>query len=460
MAACQRAADGKEHLFTAKFYQKRGIEMSKQEMFDKFIEFMARFAEIKAVAALRDGFIMTTPFTICGSVFLLIANLPIPGYPEFMAGVFGPNWTDPLNAVAGGTFNILGLIAVLTITYKFVEAEGCDAIMASVLALSTFVILLPPTVAAEGGAEVGNIIPKLWAGSNGVITAILVAFLTSYVVCYCEKNHIGIKMPASVPGGVVKAFEALTPGMILFTIAAVLYGVCHFAGTTTLPELIFTVIQTPLQGLSDTIVGGSVFSLLMTILFWAGVHGPNVVGGILNPLMIANSLENQQILDAGMQLLGNPSAHIMTIQVTDTLIKPGGCGATFGLLIASYLVARSQQMKSITKLATVPGLFNINEPVIFGLPIVFNPYMLVPFCLAQLSCLIIVYMSISVGFMAPFGAIQVPWTTPPIIAGFLMNGWQGAVVQIACLAASTAIYFPFVKVQDNAFVKDEQEEAA
>ena len=433
--------------------------MTKQEMFDKFVEFMARFAEYKAVAALRDGFIMTTPFTICGSLFLLFANLPIPGYPELMASMFGPHWTDPLNAVAGGTFNILGFIAVLAITYKYVEAEGCDAIMASILALAMFVIIMPASVAVDGGALAENVMPKLWAGSNGVITAIMVAFFTSVVCCWCEKNHIGIKMPAAVPGGVARAFEALTPGVILFTTAAVVFGLCHFIGNTTLPELIFAVIQTPLQGLSDTIVGGTVFSMLMTVLFWAGIHGPNVVGGILNPLMIANSLDNQKILDAGMSLLGNPDAHILTIQITDTLMKPGGCGATFGLLIASYLVARSQQMKTITRLGTVPGLFNINEPIIFGLPIVFNPYMIVPFCLAQLAVMLIAYGAIAVGFMAPFSAIQVPWTTPPIIAGFLMNGWQGAVVQIAGLAAATAIYFPFVKAQDNAFYKEEQSEA-
>lgn len=432
--------------------------MTKQEMFDKFVEFMARFAEYKAVAALRDGFIMTTPFTICGSLFLLIANLPIPGYPELMASMFGPHWTDPLNAVAGGTFNILGFIAVLAITYKYVEAEGCDAIMASILALAMFVIIMPASVAVDGGAMAENVMPKLWAGSNGVITAILVAFFTSIVCCWCEKNHIGIKMPAAVPGGVARAFEALTPGVILFTTAAAVYGLCHFIGNTTLPELIFAVIQTPLQGLSDTVVGGTVFSLLMTILFWAGIHGPNVVGGILTPLMIANSLDNQKILDAGMSLLGNPDAHILTIQITDTMMKPGGCGATFGLLIASYLVARSQQMKTITRLGTVPGLFNINEPIIFGLPIVFNPYMIVPFCLAQLAVMLIAYGAIAVGFMAPFSAIQVPWTTPPIIAGFLMNGWQGAVVQIAGLAAATAIYFPFVKAQDKAFYKEEQGE--
>lgn len=433
--------------------------MNKQELFDKFIEFMGRFAEIRAVAALRDGFIMTTPFTICGSVFLLLANLPIPGYGAFMAGLFGPDWTAPLNAVSGATFSILAFISVLAITYKYVEAEGGDAIMASILALSTFLIVLPPTIVSKGGETVTDVIPKAWAGSNGVITAILVSFIVAWTVCYCEKNHIGIKMPDAVPSGVAKAFEALTPGMILFTGGAVIYGLCHYIGATTFPELIFKIIQTPLQGLSDTLIGGSVIAALQSILFWAGIHGPNVVGGVVNPILIANSLDNQHIIDMGMQLAGNPDAKIITCQINDVFIKSGGCGLTFGLLIASWLSAKSTQMKSITKLATVPGLFNINEPVIFGLPIVFNPYLLVPFVLVPLLALIITYFSIALGFMSPFSAVQVPWTTPPIIAGLLLNGWQGAVVQIVIIAMSTAVYFPFVRAQDRAMLKEEQESA-
>lgn len=430
--------------------------MTKQELFDKFIEFMGRFAEIRAVAALRDGFIMTTPFTICGSVFLLLANLPIPGYAEFMAEIFGPEWTAPLNAVSGATFSILALIAVLAITYKYVEGEGCDAIMASILALSTFLIVLPPTLVTKGGETVGDIIPKAWAGSNGVITAIIISFLVSWVFCYCEKNHIGIKMPDAVPGGVAKAFEALTPGMILFTCGAVVYGLCHFVGATTFPELIFKIVQTPLQGLSDTLIGGSIIAALQSILFWAGIHGPNVVGGVVNPILIANSLDNQHIIDMGMQLAGNPDAKIITCQINDVFIKSGGCGLTIGLLLASWLSAKSQQMKSITKLATVPGIFNINEPVIFGLPIVFNPYLLVPFVVVPLLALVISYVSIAIGFMNPFSAVQVPWTTPPIIAGLLLNGWQGAVVQIIIITMATAVYFPFVRAQDKAMLKEEQ----
>ena len=434
--------------------------MSKQEIFDKFIEFMGEFAQIRAVAALRDGFIMTTPFTICGSVFLLLANLPIPGYPEFMASLFGKDWTAPLNAVAGGTFSVLAIIVVLAITYKFVENEGCDAMMAAILALSTFLIILPPSLVTKGGETVGDIIPKAWAGSNGVITAIFVAFFVSYIFCYCEKNHIGIKMPDAVPQGVARAFSALVPGMVFFTAASVLYGRCHYIGATTAPELVFKVIQTPLQGLSDTLGGGTIIIGLQSILFWAGIHGPNVVGGVVGPLLIANSLDNQHLLDMGMTLMNNPQAKIITCQINDVFTKSGGCGLTMGLLLAGVFTAKSNQLKSLMKMAFVPGLFNINEPIIFGLPIVFNPYLLVPFILVPIFAMFITYFAISVGFMAPFSAVQVPWTTPPIIAGFLLDGWQGAVIQIVNLVMAAAVYLPFLKAQDNVLLKEEKSDSA
>ena len=149
---------------------------------------MGNFAQIRAVAALRDGFIMTTPFTICGSIFLLIANLPIPGYGDFMASIFGSDWTAALNAVAGGTFNVLALIVVLAITYKFVANEGCDAIMAAILALSTFLIIIAADIDDCKRRNCRRYYPKAWAGANGVITAIIVAFFVSHVFCYCEKN--------------------------------------------------------------------------------------------------------------------------------------------------------------------------------------------------------------------------------------------------------------------------------
>lgn len=134
--------------------------MNKQEIFDKFIEFMGNFAQLRAVVALRDGFIMTTPFTIGGSLFLQLANLPVPGYAEFMASIFGQDWTAPLNAVAGATFSVLALIVVMSITNRFVSGEGGDASMASLLALATFLIVMPSEIMIESSEVVGGIIPK------------------------------------------------------------------------------------------------------------------------------------------------------------------------------------------------------------------------------------------------------------------------------------------------------------
>ena len=414
--------------------------MNRQELFNKFLEVMNRFAQIKAIVAVKDGFIMTTPFTICGSLFLLIACLPIPGWNELMVSMFGENWAAPLFAVCGGTFSILALIVVVCVTYKYVANEGLDGMTAAGLALAAFVIIIPPEVVLESGEVVGNVIPKNWAGSNGIITALLVAFATSYIYCYCVKNHIGIKMPESVPGGVVRAFEALTPGFLVFLLASIVWGVCHFAGNTSAPELVFSMIQTPLQSL----------------LFWAGIHGPNVVNGVATPMMMANTLDNQALLDAGQTLLNNPAAKFMTMQVNDVFVKSGGCGLTMGLIIASYMVSKSEQLTSLTRMSTVPGIFNINEPIIFGLPIVFNPFMLVPFILVPVVALFVTYTAMMIGFLSPMGAVQVPWTTPPIIAGLLLDGWQGAVIQIINLVLAVLIYLPFVKKLDISFIAEEQ----
>ena len=430
--------------------------MNRQELFNKFLEVMNRFAQIKAVVAIKDGFIMTTPFTICGSLFLLIACLPIPGWNELMSGLFGKDWTAPLFAVSGGTFSILALIIVVCNTYKYVSNEGLDGMTAAGLALSAFVIVLPPEIVLEDGQVVGNVISKNWAGSNGIITALLVAYITSRIYCYCVKNHIGIKMPESVPGGVVRAFEALTPGFLIFTLASVVWGLCHFAGNTSAPELLFSAIQVPLQSLSDTLAGGSIIIGLQSVLFWAGIHGPNVVGGVVNPMLIANSLDNQALLDAGQLLAGNPAAKLMTIQVSDVFVKSGGCGMTLGLIIASYLVAKSEQLTSLTKMATVPGLFNINEPIIFGLPVVFNGLLLVPFILVPMVAFFVTYVAMMIGFLSPMGAIQVPWTTPPVIAGLLLDGWQGAVIQLINMALSVLIYLPFIKKLDLNYIAEEQ----
>ncbi len=266
-------------------------------------------------------------------------------------------------------------------------------------------------------------------------------------------------MPEGVPTGVARAFAALVPGLFILLGACALYILCNVITNKTLPEMVFVLLQTPLQNLTDTLVGGIIIAGVQSILFWAGIHGPNIVGGVMNPILMANALDNQALLDAGQSLLGNPQAKIITQQVTDVFIKGGGCGLTMGFLIAAFLGAKSAQMKSISRLAFVPGLFNINEPIIFGLPIVFNPYFLIPFVGVPVLAIILTYFAIAVGFLTPFAAVQVPWTTPPVIAGFLLGGWQGAVVQLGTIVLSVVCYFPFVRMQDKIYYAEEKKTA-
>ena len=139
----------------------------------------------------------------------------------------------------------------------------------------------------------------------------------------------------------------------------------------------------------------------------------------------------------------------------DQFATIGGAGMTIGLIIAMIIVSRSSRLKTMSKLAAVPACFNINEPLVFGLPIVFNPLMLIPVTLAPMVSVVIAYVAMSIGFMPLFTGVMAPWSTPPIISGFLVAGWQGAVVQIIAIVASVVIYYPFVKALDNQYRKEE-----
>lgn len=246
----------------------------RQELIDKFAEVAGNFIRIKSVAAIRDGFIMTVPFTMVGSIFLLFANLPLPGYAELVTNLFGETFLRTLSAVSTSTFSLLALFVLLSITYYYVVREGCDANMASILALATFFILIPPDVTLRGGEVIGSVITKEWVGSNGLITAIFVAFFTGKVFCTCIKNHWVINLPSSVPRAIIRSFNGVIPATILFSGAAIISGLCHAYGDTTFPELIFKMIQSPLQGLSDSIYGASAIEALESFFFWLGVHGP------------------------------------------------------------------------------------------------------------------------------------------------------------------------------------------
>ncbi len=429
-----------------------------KEIVNKIFEGFMRFASSKTVTALKDGFVLTMPATLIGSLFLLIANIPIPGYTDFMARFLGAGWNVGLNQVSACTFDILAMIIAVGIGYAYAKNEKLDGISCGILSLISFLIVSASSVTAPSGETVTGVIPRTWTGGNGVIAAIIVGILVGKLFTFCQKRNLRIKMPAGVPEGVTNAFSALIPGLLVIFLSMVVYQLCMVYGGASLTELIFRLIQTPLQNVSSTWTGGILIVILISVLFWAGLHGPNIVMGVMAPILTANALANQAVLDAGKTMTAENGVRILTPQIIDCFVKLGGTGVTIGLLTAALMAARSRQMKEISRLSFIPGIFNINEPVIFGLPIVYNPILLIPFILVPLIAFVITYGAAVIGFLPVFGSVQIPWTTPLIVSGFILGGWRGAVVQMVILAVSVAVYYPFVRRQDRVFYQQAQME--
>ena len=418
-----------------------------QEFFNnKVIPAIMKFVSLKGVVALKDGLLYTMPLTIVGSVFLLLANFPIQAVVNWLDSM---GWIDPLNQAYGATFNIIALIGVIGIAYKYVKNEGYEALNAGVLAAVTFILTTDSFVVTESGEIVSNVINKTWTAGQGMISAIIIGLLVGWIYSWFMKNDIRIKMPAGVPEGVANSFTALIPGFVIVTGATLIYSFFKFVLDTTFIEAVYAFIQTPLQGLTDSLGGVIVMTLMIPFLWFFGIHGSTIVGGIIGSVLTANSLANQAILDSGMALTIENGGRIVTQQFLDQFINVTGAGMTIGLVIYMIFFAKSAQCKELGRLGGVPGLFNINEPILFGTPIVMNPFLAIPFIAMPVISGLILYYSIAVGLVPMFGGVMVPWTTPPIVSGFLVGGWKMAVLQTFILALSFFVYLPFIRKIDK-----------
>lgn len=375
-------------------------------MNEKIIPKIMAFINLKGIQAIKDGMVYSMPLLIVGSVFLIITNFPVQAVVDVLeeTGI-----KAVLEQANGATFNISAMIAVLGISYNYIKLEGQEPLSG----------------------------------------AIIVGLIVGSVYCWFLKKDIRIKMPAGVPEGVSNAFSALIPGAVIVVGATVIHGICSMGFHTTAMELIYNVIQTPLQGMTDSIGGALLMCFLTPFLWFFGVHGSTIVGGIMTGILQANSLENQALIDQGIELTVENGGHIVTMQFFDQFINVTGAGLTIGLVIYMFFMAKSKQMKTLGRLEMVPALFNINEPVLFGLPIVMNPVLAFPFIAMPVISCILQYAALYAGLCPLYGATQVPWTCPPIISGFLIGGWRTALLQLVIFIISFFVYLPFAKRVDK-----------
>lgn len=413
-----------------------------------FMPLAEKIGKNKYLISIRDGFLLTTPLLIIGSFFLLIANFPINNWTEFWARFFGENWTAYMAKPTSATFDIMAILAVVGIAYSFSRELNVDKLSGAAVALVSWFILMPYKV--TDGSVTLNGIPLDWVGSKGIFIGIITAFVSVHIYAWVIKKGWIIKMPKGVPPAVTQSFAALVPSAVVLGVFFLANSLIAITPYDNAFNFIFKFLQQPLLVLGNTL-GAVLVAMGFQHFFWFfGINGGSIVGSIMQPILTPLSMENLSAFQAGTAL-----PNVINQQFYDLFTTFGGAGSTLSMLIAMIIVCRSQRIKNLSKISIVPALFGINEPVIFGLPVVLNPTILIPFLLTPLINILISYFSMVSGLVPFTSGVSMPWTTPVIISGFLTTGWRGALLQLILVILGVFIYMPFVKMMDKQYKKEE-----
>lgn len=428
-------------------------------MFDKLEKVLMPMADKvgknKILIAIRDGFLIMTPLLIIGSIFLLLANFPIPGWSEFWAKYLGPGWESWFFNISRATFSVMALFACFGTAYSYARELKGDKIQSAAISLVAFIILMETRIPFQGVEGMGTIngLGFDFIGSNGIFLALIVALSSVMIFDWSYKKGWTIKMPEGVPPAVCDSFAALIPSALVITIFFFLrigFGVTPFE---TAHNFIFKALQAPLQGVGGTIGAQLLYTLLCSLLWFFGINGPAVVNAVYAPIYTIFTAENLTAFQAGL-----PLPNIFTHPFKDFFTTFGGGGSTLSLIIVMLLFCKSKRITHLGKLSIVPGIFGINEPIIFGLPIVLNPILIIPFLVVPLMNQILSIFATQVGIIPYTTGVMLPWTTPIGFSGYLSTGSMVAALwQVGLLLLGCVVYYPFIKMLDKKYMQDELE---
>ncbi len=427
------------------------------------LAFAGKMQSNPVLSAIKDAFIDTMPVVMLGSfctLFQFVISSTAEGYLS-LANVPGMSWLGALNPIWStcnyGCMNFLAVMIVLGVSNHFAENIGHmgDRSVAFV-ALASFVTLMDTTAKAKtaGGEEVtiSGVVGSTYTNANGLFTALLVGLVATYVyIKLVDSGKLVIKLPDSVPPNVSASFAVLFPAVI--TILG--FGILGFIFSQFLHMNFFQVISTimaPVQAIMTGLPGYLLVVLIMMLLWWFGIHGPNVMSAVTSPFMTAAWTANEEIYKAtgSAQYTAASNYQIISAPFGSVFFSHTGSGITGGLIIAIMLFSKRDDFKAIARLAIPCGIFNINEPIIFGIPMVMNPLLGIPFFLAPVCSVIVGYILTKIG-LCPMMVINAPWTTPTGILGFLASGARlmGGLCQLIAFATSVLIYTPFVIIANN-----------
>lgn len=413
---------------------------------EKFLPIAAKLQQNRYLTALRDGLVLSLPLIIVGSFVIIIAELPVDAYQSMMLSTFGENWKwFNWGVVYASTMGYMAPLATIGVAYALAKGYGKEPLPAAAMALSGFMILLHQM---DGGGYATT-----YFGGQGLFAAMVVAVTTVEVYNFVIEKKIVISLPEQVPPAISRSFTALVPAVFTTLLFTTVRFVFMQTSYVTFMGFVFQILQVPL-----TAVGTGLFGTLVAMFgdsfFWfLGIHGSSIVGSVFNPIWQSATLSNLAAYQAGEAI-----PYIVTYEFIRNLVYIGGSASTLALGFTMAFLAKSQQIKYIGRLSIAPGLFNINETITFGLPIIMNPMMMIPFFLAPITLTLISYFSISTGLVGRLPGLAAPWTMPFILSGFYIGAGdvRFVLLQIVNFVVSGVIYYPFIAAWDKKKYQEEQ----
>ncbi len=414
---------------------------------NKLIPAVTKFAQFKFVRAMQAGVTAGLGATVVGSIFMILMNPP---FTADVSNAFVDAWRAWSAANAGWlglgyqiTLEFVGLYAVIGMAMVVSEMNKVRATNMVVLSIACFIFLTSNLV--DGHLSIG------FLGSKGLITALIVGYFVVELSCWLMNHGFKINLPEAVPPFVAEPLNALIVNIIVIGVAVALrLGISALTGGLLMPELINNLFA-PLFVASDSLVAVVLYSVIVRLLWFFGLHGGSIAGAVMGPILAVTLTEN-----ANAFVNNQPMPYIFTQMFVQTWTVMG----ILAIVIAMLLVCRSQQLKAISRVAIVPALFNIGEPVTFGLPIVMNFKIIVPYLICFALDAAVPYLATQWG-MINTTFVNIPYTVPAIFKVFLASmDFRAVILYVALLAANVLIFIPWLKKYDKELLANEANENA
>ena len=455
----------------------------------------AWFGQNKYLGAIKNAFQNFMPATIAGAVGVLWTNVlvndtVVQGNAQGLGGIFKPIMVlAPINTVFAAisfcTISCISVGVVMLVAQEIGEANGETGAFPAVLGFIAWGVVTPTahavttlasslTDSAGNAIAIGDVLTKGgvadlskvgtftgfgadYLGATGLFTALIVGIVALEIYnAFRKMDSLKIKMPEQVPPGVSRAFEVLIPTFSTLVVVGLIGWLVQITSGQYVNDLIKTAIQQPLLNIIGDNIVAVMFMYVLISLFWlVGIHGNNMLSAVKEPIFRPMLYANTALFTEGKTIALTPEikAHgyyTMNLTMMQMFAEWGGSGVTLGLVIAIFIFSKREDNRAIATLSIVPGLFNINETVTFGIPLVLNPILGIPFILAPVVCIFFGWLLVTIHF-CPYIVLEVPWTMPPILLGFLATGGSimGAISQIIVIVVATLIYIPFLLVYEN-----------